>query len=232
MQANGGRFQSIRRSTTSHLILDVVKQMQIDFWSQGTEIGFQTLFNCEQCSYRNCFGVSADTQSAGDEYLVSLIRRANLDMFWSREASTIKAQFGRVKETIRRQEAWGRECRSLFPRLGTHSSSDENGMVQAIMILGKSRDTGRNTEYTQFDTIRKLRTTVSNIYTGSAEVRAENGVLKSRKGEVLHIHDDPMQSVFMERFILGLQDRMPHRFQEKYFLVRTCSSWYVETNGG
>ena len=26
---------------------------------------------------------------------------------------------------------------------------------------------------------------------------------------MLHIHDDPMQSVFMERFILGLQHRMP-----------------------
>ena len=43
-----------------------------------------------------------------------------------------------------------------------------------------------------FDTIRQLRTTVSNIYTGSAEVRVESGVLKSRKGEVLHLHDDPM----------------------------------------
>ena len=113
---------------------------------------------------------------------MQLIRRANLDMFWSREASTIKSQFGRVKEIIRRQEAWGRDCRNLFPKLGTNATTDEGGMVQAMMMLEKSREPGRNANYTQFDTIRQLRTTVSNIYTGSAEVRVESGVLKSRKG--------------------------------------------------
>ena len=113
-------------------------------------------------------------------------------MFWSRESSTIKAQFGRVKEIIRRQEAWGRGCRSLFPKLGTIATTDEGGMVQAMMMLEKSPEPGRNACHTQFDTIRQLRTTVSNIYTGSAEVRVESGVLKSRKGEVLHLHDDPM----------------------------------------
>ena len=130
-------------------------------------------------------------------------------MFWSKEATTIKAQFGRVKEIIRRQGSWGRDCRNLFPKLGTHPTTDEGGMVQAMMMLEKSREPGRNANYTQFDTIRQLRTTVSNIYTGSAEVRVESGVLKSRKGEVLHLHDDPMQSVFMERFVVGLQHRMP-----------------------
>ena len=34
-------------------------------------------------------------------------------------------------------------------------------------------------------------------------------LVKSRKGEVQHLHDDPMQSVFMERFMAGLQSRMP-----------------------
>ena len=170
---------------------------------------FSNPFQCETCCFRNCFGISPNRESAGDDYLLSLIRRANLDMFWSREASTIRGQFGRVKEMIRRHEAWSQECRSLFPRLGTHSSVDENGMVQAMMMLEKSREPGRNAEYTQFDTVRQLRTTVSNIYAGSAEVRVESGVLKSRRGEVLHIHDDPMQSVFMEKIVLGLQHRMP-----------------------
>ena len=170
---------------------------------------FSNPFQCETCWFRNCFGVSPICQITGDAYLVYLMRRANLDMFWSREASTIKSQFGRAKEMIRRHEAWGHECRSLFPKLGTHSTLDENGMVQAMTILEKSRERGRNAEYTQFGTIRQLRTTVSNIYTGSAEVRVESGVLKSRKGEVLHIHDNPMQSVFIERFMVGLQHRMP-----------------------
>ena len=82
-------------------------------------------------------------------------------------------------------------------------------MVVAMMMLEKSREKGRNADYKQFGTIRQLRTTFSNIYGGSVEVRVENGVLKSRKGEVLHLHDDPMQSFFIERFVLGLQNRMP-----------------------
>ena len=170
---------------------------------------FSTPFQCEVCNFRNCFGVSPVVTMMGDEYLCNLIRRANLDMFWSREATTIRSQFGRVKEIIKRQNTWGRECRQLLPPLYAHPTVDESGMTQAMMMLEKSREKGRNAAYTQFDTVRQLRTTISNIYTGSSDVRVDNGVLKSRKGDVLHIHEDPMQSVFMERFMVGLQHRMP-----------------------
>ena len=111
----------------------------------------------------------------GDEYLCNLFRRAKLDMFWSREATIIRSQFGRVKEMIKRQNTWGRECRQLLPPLYAHPTVDESGMAQAMMILEKSREKGRNVAYTQFDTVRQLRTTISNIYTGSSDVRVDNG---------------------------------------------------------
>ena len=78
-------------------------------------------------------------------------------------------------------------------------------MGLAMMMLEKSLDKGRNANYTQFATVRQLRSAVSNIYTASAEVRVESGVLKSRKGDVQHLHDDPTQSVFLERFMAGMQ---------------------------
>ena len=130
------------------------------------------------------------------------MRRANLDLFWSREKSTITHQYNKVKEIIKRDSRWSLSLSKLFPPLKSHPVEDDSGMGVAMMMLEKSREKGRNADYTQFGTIRQLRTTFSNIYGGSVEVRVENGVLKSRKGEVQHIHDDPMQSFFMERFTL------------------------------
>ena len=130
-------------------------------------------------------------------------------MFWSRERSTIQSQFGRVKEIVDRDTRWGQSCSQLFPALRSHPVEDNHGMGLAMMMLEKSLEKGRNANYTQFATVRQLRSAISNIYTASAEVRVEAGVLKSRKGEVQHLHDDPMQSVFMERFMAGLQSRMP-----------------------
>ena len=130
-------------------------------------------------------------------------------MFWSRERSTVISQFGRVKEIIERNARWGHNCTQLFPSLLRHPVEDNQGMGLAMMMLEKSLEKGRNANYTQFATVRQLRSAVSNIYTASAEVRVEAGVLKSRKGDVQHLHDDPTQSTFMERFMAGMQNRMP-----------------------
>ena len=170
---------------------------------------FSVPFQCEGRWFHNLFGKEAKPTVQGDHYLMALMRRANLDMFWSREKSTVLSQFSRVKGIIRRDSGWNHRSIHLFPTLKAHPLKDDAGMGLAMKMLEKSRDKGRNAEYTQFDTVRQLRSVLSNIYTGSAEVRVENGVLKSRKGEVQHLHDDPMQSTFMERFMVGMQNRMP-----------------------
>jgi hypothetical protein len=109
-------------------------------------------------------------------YLTHLMRRANLDLFWSREKSTITHQYNKVKEIIQRDIRWSLPLSKLFPPLKCHPVEVDSGMGVAMMMLEKSREKGRNADYTQFGTIRQLRTTYSNIYGGSVEVRVENGV--------------------------------------------------------
>ena len=50
---------------------------------------------------------------------------------------------------------------------------------------------------------------MSNIYNASALGNKGRMTLKSTTGAVLHIQDDPLQSVFMERFVRGMKARMP-----------------------
>ena len=93
---------------------------------------------------------------------------------------------------MERDTIWGQSCSKLFPAFRSHPVEDNHGMSLAMMMLEKSLEKGRNASYTQFATVRQLRSAISNIYTASAKVRLEAGVLKSRKGEVQHLHDDPM----------------------------------------
>ena len=73
----------------------------------------------------------------------------------------------------------------------------------------KSLEKGRLTEYTQFDTCRQLRGTASNLYMASAAANEGRSTCKSTGGNVFHTHDDPMQTVLMERFAKGMKTRMP-----------------------
>ena len=64
-------------------------------------------------------------------------------------------------------------------------------------------------EYMQFDTCRKVRSAISNVYSATAQGNSGRLTFKSIAGMVVHLHDDSLQSVFMERFIKGMKTRMP-----------------------
>jgi hypothetical protein len=74
----------------------------------------------------------------------------------------------------------------------------------------KKLEPGRNSKtYQQFDTVRKLRSAVSNVYGATDRGCKEPLAFKSIRGEVQHLYQGLMQSVFMERFTLGMRIRMP-----------------------
>jgi hypothetical protein len=85
-------------------------------------------------------------------------------------------------------------------------------MGVAILMLEKSLEPGQNSNktYQQFDTVRKLRSAVSNVYGATASRGCKEPLaFKSIRGEVQHLYQGSMQSVFMERFTLGMRIRMP-----------------------
>ena len=53
-------------------------------------------------------------------------------------------------------------------------------MTLAMLMLEKSREAGRNSNYTQYDTLRQFKSAISNVYAGSSEVTIENGVLENQ----------------------------------------------------
>ena len=128
-------------------------------------------------------------------------------MFWSREKTTIAGNLGRVKGLIK---TWHSLRRQLpLPPISPWDVKDEMGMGIALSMLSKSLTKGRISNYTQFDTCRQIRGTISNIYGATSSGNRSNQTFKSISGNVFHLNDDPMQSPFMERFIKGMKVRMP-----------------------
>ena len=167
-------------------------------------------FQCERCWFINMFMQEPEPEwRHKDKKLINLIRRVNLDVFWSREKSTIQNNFSNVKEQLSR---WAdRYDVYPFPEFQVHSLGDDSlDMKVAISMLEKSLEKGRlDDSYMQFDTCRKIRSTVSNMVSATAQASKRSMSYKSRAGQVFHSYEDPTQSSLMERFCVGMKTRMP-----------------------
>ena len=168
-----------------------------------------TPFQCDECSwFINLHGRKPLLREYLDQQELKLIRRANFDMFWSREASTVKGIIYDIKDIVK-QVNW-RDRAMPLSDISPWLVGDKCGMGIALLMLEKSLEPGRkNSKYKQFDTVRKFRSTASNVYAATAEANDDPRVLKSLQGAVLHMNAGAMQSVFMERFTMGMKSRMP-----------------------
>ena len=87
---------------------------------------------------------------------------------------------------------------------------DSKGMGLALIMLEKSLGKGRNSSsYMQFDTVRKLRSAATNVFSASARASENKSTLKAMDGRVLHQFHGATQSLLMERFCKGMKARMP-----------------------
>ena len=145
--------------------------------------------------------------SSRDQCLLGYIRRVNLDLLWSREPATIRSNVTQLNKLKRIPELMRMGDFEL--ERGPWPVKDTVGFRLAIAMLRASQDKGRHDpEYVQFDTIRKMRSTFSNVYESSARAAEVNGLLKGERGRVYRLTDAPSDSRFFQRFILGLESRM------------------------
>ena len=73
---------------------------------------------------------------------MALLRRVNLDLFWSRESSTITGNFGKVKKVM---DLWSdRNNHGPLPAITPWEEADTMGMSTAISMLEHSLDMGPN----------------------------------------------------------------------------------------
>ena len=164
-------------------------------------------FQCDYCWFWNLQGRSPLSDSHSDATLLKYIRRVNLDIFWSREPTTVRANLTQINKLKSLPSTIGMEGLNL-PR-GPWPVGDYVGFGLAIVMLRASQDKGRhNSDYVQFDTIRKIRSAWSNAHESSAVGEENLLALKGDKGKTYRLSTSASESRLFYRFITGLESRM------------------------
>ena len=118
-------------------------------------------FECDICIFRKLRRSDPKPNSSQDELLLQCIRRMNLDTFWSRARSTLVNNSRKVGRAIELSKLVGLE--GSYEHSGPYPFHDHCGYEVAINMLLYSKRKGRHdTSYTQFETIRQLRSSYSN----------------------------------------------------------------------
>ncbi|KAL7556103.1 hypothetical protein ACA910_008072 [Epithemia clementina (nom. ined.)] len=122
-----------------------------------------TPYQCELCHFWNIFYRDPDEGSAEDKWVTLCIIQANLDAFWSRQPSTVGNSLHEMKRVMnianlmRLDEPLAAYWRGPFPL------KDTFGMTPAIVSLQRSLDRGKNAKTIQWDTMRGVRSAMSNF---------------------------------------------------------------------
>ncbi len=128
--------------------------------------------------------------------------RANLDAFWARETLTVSANIRNLDQLVKLWGEVGIQPLAL-PALGPYPPSDTFGISIAVAMLVKSTKPGRhNPDYSQFETMRKLRAAFSNLYHASVE-SSVNTLTLGRDTAKTFLTTCPTQSMWFERFSKG-----------------------------
>ena len=164
-------------------------------------------FQCDHCWFINLNLRCPNEFFPADARLMSYIRRVNLDMFWSKEGSTVGATYRALKKARGLSEQLGLTPVRIV--VGPWPLGDTVGFQIALEILRASKLPGRNdTMYTQFDSIRKIRSAYMNVLECDPSRGLDNKTLKTDKGQMLTQLNSCTQSKLFCMFMKGCEKRM------------------------
>jgi hypothetical protein len=165
-------------------------------------------FQCELCHFRNIQGRSPMKGKGvlNDAETIALIRRANLDAFWSREPTTIGHNLSKVNRLLQIAQELGLD-KPPVPRLGPCPVEDDFGMGDAIVLLKHSLDPGVTETTVQYNTVRKIKSAFVNLYHASVDNQG-SAIVRGRDGKRFVSMDAPIYSEFLGRFQAGMHNRM------------------------
>jgi hypothetical protein len=164
-------------------------------------------FQCDHCCFVNIQKREPVARNATDNMLLLLIRQVNLDIFWSRESSTVKNTLSEIMASARIRASLRMPMENIVK--GPWPVEDAYGFATAITILRKSLDPGKNVaSYQQFDSIRKLRSGMRNTFQNSLPGCATTQVFMDGKGKIQRLAQDPTHSWLFSKFMLGCEKRM------------------------
>ncbi len=165
-----------------------------------------TPFQCDWCLFRLLTHRIPQDSNRQDQFMMSVLRRCNLDAFWGREDNTVDSNRRSLDQLIR---LWDTQLgmHPLSPALGPFPNTDIQGIVVAMGMLLKSLEKGRYKAHTQFETMRKLRSSYYNLYHASSQGAMQMTTLGREKAKAF-LSDCPTQSMWFEKFAKGCLKRM------------------------
>jgi len=166
-----------------------------------------TPFECDRCIFIKLRGSLPNTEVPSDQLLTACIRRMNLDLFWSRETSTVLGNLAKTKRMIKMCSTVGLPGPfTVDPPFPLH---DHCGYQVAIAMLLFSRKPGQHDKtYTQYETIRGYRSCYSNFVRASSSNTSITRSLGDSSGNYQRFSEDECASLFFKRFTEGLRSRM------------------------
>ena len=204
-QAERDRFPALRASDLDDAVLTAedLKEDDPDRFKLARESDHLTRpFQRDRCHFVNVQGRIPGARRQ-DAVLMDAIRRANLDALWSRESSTVKANLGEHRRVARLSERLGTQ--EPRPPRGPRPERDVFGARLACMSLLRSMDTGVNTETTQFEAVRKLRSHFSNFCHATPEGTGAATASDSRGATFFSM--SPSNSYWLRRLMQGVHRR-------------------------
>jgi hypothetical protein len=164
-------------------------------------------FQCDFCWYANIHHGEANDWYPSDARKLAYIRRVNLDVFWSREPSTVASTHNTITRARKSSEELGFDPIKIS--LGPWPIADTCGFQVAIEMLKHSQGKGKNDNaYIQYDSIRKARSAYSNVFEGGPIRCLDNRKLRTEKGQMLSFVKGPTDSKLFTMFMLGCEKRM------------------------
>ena len=162
-------------------------------------------FQCEYCLFYILKRRTHILYNVKDQFLLMCLRRANLDAFWAREPSTVGANRRDVDRLIKL--ASDANIEPVFEPLGPFPEEDVQGVFVALSMLQRSLEPGKHATYSQFQTIRKLRSAYSNQFMASVKGALASATLGRTFGKT-YLTQCPTNSLWFERFSMGCLKRM------------------------
>ena len=113
----------------------------------------------------------------------------------------------RVRQTLEFSAALG--LSGPFEHDGYYPYTDHCGYEVAAAILMHSRRSGRHDEmYTQYETIRKLRSSYSSHVRAVPQTNVNQLLMVDQKGQYVRLTRDKCGSLWFVRYMVGLKNRM------------------------
>ena len=165
-------------------------------------------FQCDFCWFQNLHKREPSPHLfPADDRLLSYIRRANLDIFWSREPSTVMNTYRLLNKSKTLSEEMG--LPPVKVHVGPWPLRDGCGFQIALEILRASQKPGKyDKSYTQFESIRKIRSAYINAFDSGPKRCLDTRAFKSERGHFLGLVEGETQSKLFTMFLRGCEKRM------------------------